>query len=184
MRLSQKVFWVFFSITIICLILALNQFVTFYTQQRSSYAIGMINQLQSQVRHLDQLHLALFQRDKWFDRAKFERLRQESSESSLVLRETMAQMPVSLQAQLEEMDFNLKNFGRSLHELADARSSLMRLEVSVHGILHSLHSHELLSKEHGLLHDAGKIYSHEVLSEGLGDLQLQLQDSSVINHPH
>lgn len=182
MRLSQKVFWVFFSITIICLILALNQFVTFYSQQRFSHAIGMINQLQSQVRHLDQLHLALFQRDKWFDRAKFELLRQESSEASRLLRETMAQMPVPLQLQLDEMDFNLKNFGRSLQELADARSSLGRLEAALHDILSRLHTHGFWSKEDRLLHEAGTAHTHDSEADIIGDLHLQFQVSSYIHH--
>lgn len=183
MRLSQKVFWIFFSVTIITLLLALNQFVTYHIQQSFSRTIDQIGQLQDQVRQLDQLHLELFQRGKWFDRVRFERLRKESLASSSKLRTQLAQMPLPLLEKLDSMAFNLNNFGQALHELADARSELMRLEAAIHGVLRNLHSHKSMSPEHRVAHlTGGSAHTHEMNADSVADLQLQFQVSSFVHH--
>ncbi len=182
MKLSQKVFWIFFSVTIITLLLALNQFVTYYIQLNYSRTIDQIGHLQAQVRQLDQLYMDMFQVDKWFDRVKFERLRKESLESSSKLRATLAQTPVPLLEKLDSMAFNLNNFGQALQELADAKGELSRLEAAIHGVLRNLHSHENITPEHLAAHQARKVHYHETEAAAVADIQLQFQVTSFVHY--
>ena len=182
MKLSQKVFWIFFSVTAITLLLALNQFVTYYIQQNFSRTIDRINRLQTQVRQLDRLHMDLFQRDKPFDQAKFEQLRKQCLATSGKLRAQLAQMPVPLLEKLDSMAFNLNNFDQALHELADARSELLRLESSIHRDIRNLHSHEERASQHLSDHLAGKTHSHEKIAESPASLELLFHISSFVYH--
>lgn len=55
MKISQKVFWIFFIIIFFTLVLAANQIFIYYSQKRFNRATSHINHLQTQVRQLDQL---------------------------------------------------------------------------------------------------------------------------------
>lgn len=161
MKISQKVFWIFFTIMFVTLVLVLNQFVTYYTQQRFNVAIEHINRLQTQVRQLDQLRLALFLPEKRFDMGAFERLVAASSETSQELKQSIAQLPETVFSQLENMDFNLNNFRQSLRELAEVRTASVSLESAIHKILRTLH-------------DAANLH--------VSDLQLIFNISSFVHH--
>lgn len=184
MRLSQKVFWIFFSITFATLILSFNQFVTFYSQERYSRTIEQINKLQGQVRQLNLMHMALFQSDQRFDKTEFDRLLDESSSTSKAIRSTMTSVPIQLQAQLDSMDFNLGNFGRALHELAETRRTFLALETVIHDVLRRLHLHENLSTVHINIHQTGQSHEHsgQAGERSVGDQQLYFLTSSYLYH--
>jgi len=188
MKLSQKVFWIFFSITFVTLILALNQFATYYAQQRHSRILDHINHLQAEVRELDALHLTLFQKGKAFDRDKFERLRQQSSENSRLLRQEMAHMSLELQEKLESMSFHLVNFGQAMHELATVRVAVDRLESSIHNALRTLHDHEQeqVTTDHAAEHQEFQLHRHDDRAKTderlVVDLNLHYQVSSYVHH--
>ncbi|SHI95271.1 PAS domain S-box-containing protein [Malonomonas rubra DSM 5091] len=183
MKLSQKVFWIFFSITFVTLILAMSQFLTYYAQQRHRQVLDHISLLQTQVRELDVLHLALFQQGKWFDRAKFERLRKESTATCAIIQQEMAHTSQYLQEKLGGLSFHLENFGQALHELAEVRGATERLEAAIHNSLRTLHAHGAASAEHSAEHQQGLQHSHDQANETLVlDLNLQFQVSSYVHH--
>lgn len=184
MRLSQKVFWIFFSITAVTLILALNQFAIFYSQQRFNQVVTHINKLQAQVRHLDQLRLVLLLPDRRFDTTEFERLVEDSSRTSAKLRASMSEMPSSLTANLDRVEFNLRNFSRSLFELADSRDAAQQLEALIDVTLQKLHAHN--TSDRGRLQEQKRVGSNltEPNKDSLEvpDLQLHYQVSAYLHH--
>jgi len=184
MRISRKVFWIFFTIIFVTLLLAANQIITYYAQQHLNLSIGYISRLQTQVRLLDQQRLALFLPEREFSRSEYDRLATASSLTSRQLAESMDELSDDLLGQLNNMNFNLNNFRSSLLELAETRELTARLETSIHKILSGLHQHEQIEPEHREEHEQGRLHTHDGADVRyvIEDLQLHFQISSFVHH--
>lgn len=184
MKLTQKVFWIFFSIVFITLILALNQFVTYYTQQNFNTVVSHIHNLQNQVRQLDQMRLSLFLPDNQFDKEGFERLVKRSSETRVSLRSDLPQISTPLLAKLDRMDFHLKNYSRSLLELAESIDEYQKLTTVIHKSLRALHLHDHFSAQSLRLHQSKPPYfdADEAGITTISDLELIVLLSSYVHH--
>jgi len=154
MKISRKVFFIFFTVIAVTLLLTVNQIVTYFIQQRFYFAVSQINQLQIQVRQLDQLRLALLLPERTFDRHKYDRLVAESSKSSAILRDFVVNMPPDVHHQLENLEMNLSNFRRSLLETADSIEAVKQNESDIHKSMQRLHSFAMGQKEGDSFEDA------------------------------
>lgn len=184
MRLPQKVFWIFFIITFGTLILALNQFASFYTQQRFNQMSGHLNQLQSQMRQLDHIRVSLLLPEMNFDKTEFERLVHDSATTSKKLRTDLARLSSLLVVKLDSIDFNLTNFSQALLELATSRKVALQLEAAIHTTLSRLHTHNDVEKEHLTQGDGPFPHRHEKASDAktITDLELHFQANSFVHH--
>ena len=186
MKIAQKVFWFFLTIIIVTLSLVGNQIVSYYSQQKFATAVNKIHQLQTKVRQLDQLRFSLFIPGEDFEWSRFKRLVAESSQASSELKSEILKLPPALSEQLEEMDFNLANFGTAFQELAEIRGKIGALESRMRGNISWLYQSKFLEGEDFELLFRLTSYIHHrnfqnlpVIKQSIAHLQTGYADSEL-----